>query len=75
MESRKVSIINGQELGGSITKIKEAVEPAMLTKLVKGFHLFLDNLSGDVFTYDQHKKAWVPLGNTGLHDRRGVAAI
>jgi hypothetical protein len=52
MESKDISIINGMEKGGSISNIKSAVNPSMLDKLVKGYHGFLDNLSGDVLTYD-----------------------
>jgi hypothetical protein len=52
MESRELSVINGMEKGGCIANIKTAVNPNMLNKLVKGYHGFLDNLSGDVLTYD-----------------------
>lgn len=52
MESKDLSVINGCEKGGSVSNIKQAVKPNMLDKLVKGYHGFLDSLSGDVFTYD-----------------------
>ena len=52
MESKDISVINGMEKGGSIANIKSAVNPNMLNQLVKGYHGFLDNLSGDVLTYD-----------------------
>ena len=52
MESKDISVINGMEKGGSIANIKSAVKPDLLSQLVKGYHGFLDNLSGDVLTYD-----------------------
>lgn len=52
MESKEISVINGREKGGSVSHIKQAVHPNMLNKLVEGYHVFLDSLSGDVFTYD-----------------------
>ena len=75
METKHISVINGREKGGSTSKIKEAVQPNMLDKLVKGFHMFLDNLSGDIFTYDKEKQEWQPYGNVGLHYSRDEASI
>lgn len=68
-------MINGCEKGGSVSKIKSAVSPDMLDKLVEGYHVFLDSLSGDVFTYDKSKQEWKPIGNTGLHYSRAEATI
>ena len=51
-ESRHLSIINGSENGGSVTDIRKAVPPHLLSKLNKNYHVFLDNLSGDIFGYD-----------------------
>lgn len=47
----------------------------MLPKLQKGYHAFLDNLSGDVYTFDAEKLEWQPFGNTGLHYSRAEASI
>ena len=55
MESKEVSVINGCEKGGSVSKIKSAVSPELLDKLVEGYHVFLDSLSGDLYTYDKAK--------------------
>lgn len=63
------------EKGGSIANIKTAVNATMLNKLVKGYHGFLDNLSGDVLTYDNEMQQWKPVGNTGLHYSRAEASI
>jgi hypothetical protein len=43
--------------------------------LIKNFHVFLENLSGDIFTYDKEKKAWIPIGNIGLHNYKAKASI
>ena len=74
-ESAKYYVINGQELGGSLTKIKTAVEPELLKQLKMNLHVYLDNLSGDIFSFDLKKKAWIPIGNVGFHERRAKASI
>ena len=75
MESKNISVINGCEKGGSIQHIKKAVAPDMLEKLAKGYHCYMDNLSGDIFSYNSCKQEWFPLGNTGLHYSRAEASI
>jgi len=35
----------------------------------------MDNLSGDIFTYDKEKFEWNPIGNVGLHYSRAEASI
>lgn len=75
MESKEISVINGCEKGGSVSNIKKAVSPEMLDKLVEGYHVFLDCLSGDIFTYCKEKMEWKPYGNTGLHYSRAEASI
>lgn len=37
--------------------------------------MYLDNLSGDIFSYSQETQAWHPIGNVGLHDMRSEANI
>jgi len=75
MESKYISVINGKEKGGSVAKIKQAVGVEMLEKLISGFHVFLDNLSGDLYAYDAEKQSWQPMGNLGLHYSRAEASI
>ena len=75
MESLPISVINGNEKGGSSTKIKQTVHPNLLHKLQKNYHAFLDNLTGDIFSYNQDTQAWHPLGNVGLHNIRYGASI
>ena len=55
MESQKISIINGCEKGGSTKQIYTAVAPEMLEKLEPDYHMFLDNLTGDVYNYHHEK--------------------
>jgi len=75
MEGQKISVINGCEKGGSIKKIKQAVKPDMLPRLQSDFHMFLDNLTGDLFNYNDNSQAWQPYGNIGLHWSRAEATI
>lgn len=56
--SKKISVINGCERGSSTTEIKKAVKPDMLDHLTKGFHVFLDNLTGDMFEYNKDMMEW-----------------
>ena len=58
MESKHISVINGCEKGGSLARIKQAVKPEMLEQLNKGFHMYMDQLSGDVLTYDHEQEEW-----------------
>jgi transposase len=44
-------VINGCERGGSTTEIRKAVKADMLEHLQKDYHVFLDNLTGDIFGY------------------------
>ena len=75
MESKSISVINGCEKGGSVSQIKKAVTPEKLERLAKGYHMFMDNLSGDLFTYDKEKLEWQPVGNVGMHYFRAEASI
>ena len=51
------------------------MEPKTLNKLQKGYHVFLDNLSGDYYGYDLDKEEWHPVGNVGLHHSRAEASL
>ena len=75
MESTLLSVINGNEKGGPIKNIKESVKPEILDKLVKNFHVFLDNTSGDIFNYEKEEMEWKPIGNVGLHYSRALTEI
>jgi len=75
LESKYISVINGKEKGSSVSKIKQAVSIDLLERLHPGFHVFLDNLSGDIYEYSKEKMQWVPSGNVGLHHSRAQASI
>jgi len=32
--------------------------------------MFLDSVSGDLFTFEFDELQWVPFGNTGIHSTR-----
>ena len=46
----------------------------MLPGLKKN-QVFLDNLTGDFYVYDQSHKEWKPTGNVGMHYSRAMATI
>lgn len=37
--------------------------------------MFLDSVSGDLFTFDHVKLEWVPFGNTGIHSTRTLEEL
>lgn len=37
--------------------------------------MFLDNLTGDYYSYEEKKNEWKPLGNMGLHYSRAMASL
>ena len=37
--------------------------------------MFLDSLTGDLFSYNKDKQEWKPYGNTGLHWARGLQVL
>ena len=57
-QSKRMSVINGREKGGALYKITKAVEPRMLHRLQKGYHVFLDNLTGDYYGYNDDVYEW-----------------
>ena len=58
MESQRISVINGCEKGGKTGDIYTAVAPDMLNSLKPDYHMFLDNLTGDVYRYHSDKQEW-----------------
>ena len=47
----------------------------MLELLHKDFHVFLDNLTGDIFGYNKEVMEWQPVGNVGLHHSRTESSM
>jgi hypothetical protein len=56
-----------------LTSIKE-VNARILPQLQKN-QVFLDNLTGDYYSYDHEKNEWKPSGNMGLHYSRAMASL
>ena len=40
-----------------------------------GYHTFLDDLTGDFYSFDPSAQEWKPVGNTGLHWENAAASI
>lgn len=75
MESKPISVINGCERGGSIKDIVTSVQPSLLKNLVPNYHVFLDNNSGDIYSYNENSLEWKPIGNVGVHDSRALLEL
>ena len=63
-----MAVIN--ERGGPLASIKE-----VNVKAIKSNHVYLDNLTGDYYSYSAEKEEWKPLGNVGLHYSRAMASF
>ena len=74
---RSLQVINGNEKGGSLRKIESVLggDVDKLKKLDPRHHVFLDDLSGDFYTYDKSSSQWRPEGNFGLHSARAEASF
>ncbi|CDW91520.1 UNKNOWN [Stylonychia lemnae] len=67
-------VINGSEKGTALDQIKDinphTIIDNLLDKCVK--QVFLDNLTGDYYHYEQRESQWKPIGNVGLHYSRAM---
>eukprot|EP00347_Sterkiella_histriomuscorum_P012234 403369376 len=68
-----LQVINNNEKGGSLQEIND-VNAKLLPTLTNN-QIFLDNLTGDYYIYDQQKNIWNPKGNVGLHYSRAMASL
>ena len=59
---RSLQVINGREKGGSLGTIESVLggDVDKLDKLDPSQHVFLDDLSGDYYTYDKSSSQWRP---------------
>lgn len=75
-QSKIYKVVNGNERGGPLNKINSFLQGnhAKLSALDPNFHVYLENLSGDYYTYDKWAKEWQPKGNFGLHYSRTEAS-
>ena len=62
-----VNIVNGNGWGSKLDKIQEYP----VEKLPTGAG-FLDNVTGDIYTYNNNTNAWTPFENAGLHYARNT---
>ena len=69
-----MQVVNGNERGGPLNRIKK-VDERKLACLDPNYHVYLDNLSGDYYTYDPESQEWKPRGNTGLHQTSAEASL
>jgi hypothetical protein len=51
------------------------VDARYLHLLKEGQHVYLDNLTGDFYSFDQASGEWKPAGNVGLHYSRAMASL
>ncbi len=63
---RTISVINGTE-GCAISRLGEF---ANSSKTLGPYNFFLDNVTGDMYTYQSEKGEWISRKNAGLHNRR-----
>lgn len=65
------------ERGGPLNKVPEVLgsDPRKLGLLEQDYHVYLENLSGDYFSYDGNTNSWKPKGNFGLHYSRITASL
>ena len=65
-----LKIING---GGKGSNLKEIHSLALskIQNLTKD-EVFLDNATGDYYTFRQDTEVWAPLGNTGMHNSKAA---
>lgn len=70
-------VINGNERGGPLKDIQRVLngEEQKLKAFDPLFHVFLEDLSGDYYAYNQSLKEWRPQGNFGLHNSRTEASL
>lgn len=73
----ELSIINGNERGGPIKSINEVpLKQALAAAPGSRFmNVFLDNLTGDYYVFDERTNEWRPTGNVGVHYSRAMSSL
>jgi hypothetical protein len=61
---KNIRIINGKGKGGKIGDFKSLDKNL---QDVKQNDFFLDNITGDLYTYHYETEEWIAKANTGLH--------
>ena len=62
---KKVNIVNGR-MGGSVRTLHE-YSKYQQTKNYQNNDYFLDDVTGDLYSYSQNEKEWRSLTNCGFH--------
>jgi hypothetical protein len=63
-------VINGNGKGSSMAHI-HSMERAEFDKLTSA-DVFLDNSTGDIYSYDIHQEAFLPIANAGIHNHKAA---
>jgi hypothetical protein len=67
-----LKIINGGGRGSNLKDI-HTLDPAWVQNLSKN-KVFLDNATGDYYTFRKDLNVWAPVGNAGLHYSKAAEA-
>jgi hypothetical protein len=65
---KKLHVINGNEKGSLLSEIHQFKSPAVVKKLTP-HSVFLDQTTGDFYSFDESDMKWKATGNVGLHYR------
>lgn len=67
-----ISVINGNGKGGPLSDIKLISPFDSQGKRLSQNKVFLDNTTGDIYSFQYETNEWVPKGNVGLHNVRSA---
>ena len=67
-----IRVINGKGRGG---KIGEAINYQKEFETFTSTDFFLDNVTGDLYSYNADAQEWIPRVNVGIHHRRAAEAF
>jgi hypothetical protein len=63
-------VINGQGKGSSLAKM-HLMDKTAFDRLTLG-DVFLDNSTGDLYSYDPHQEGFLPIANAGIHNHKAA---
>ena len=69
-----MKVVNGNERGSALKNL-QTIPMEKLKKLKPAYHTFLEDLTGDYYSFDPEKSEWVPKGNVGMHRANAEASI
>jgi hypothetical protein len=67
VESQISKVINGREHGGHVKELAHYTEEYCET--LRPSEVFLDDATGDVYSYEHTESLWKPIGNVGVHNK------